>query len=184
MPTYFGMKSIFSFTAALFVLASTAVAELETSSEIISLEAGIVCAPEPVGSIPAPGTVAGTTHVIDKEPEFVSTTQRVPAVLGVGFGVKTRAAAPEGIDVVTMVVTHPAMGPENTTTQNFQTRISGEDASLTFYQFDFTYELVLGMWQFTAISGDAALYTVAFEVVDPRQVPELAGVCGYLELLS
>lgn len=184
MPNCLGMKSIASIASTLLLFAGAAQADLASSSDIASLEAGIVCAPEPVGSLPAPGTVAGTTHVIDTEPQFVSTAQRVPAVLGVGFGVKSRSTALDGIDGVTMVVTHPAMGDENVTAQNFETRISGDTPSLTFYQFDFAYELVLGTWQFTAMSGKDTLYSVAFEVVDPRQVPELVGVCGYLELLS
>lgn len=178
------MKSAISFIVAFCLTASAAVADLAASSDIASLEAGIVCAPEPIGATPAPGTVAGTTHVIETEPDFVSTTRRVPAVLGVGFGVKSRSAAPDGIDDITMVVTHPAMGDADTTQQNFVTRISGADLSLTFYQFDYAYELVLGTWQFTAMSDGKALYSVTFEVVDPRQLPELAGVCGYLELLS
>jgi len=34
------------------------------------------------------------------------------------------------------------------------------------------------------MSGDTILYSVNFEVVDPRQIPELADVCGYQDLLS
>ena len=178
------MKSLLSVFASLLLLASTAAADFAASSDIASVEAGIVCAPEPIGSLPAPGTLAGATHIIAAEPDFVSTTQRGPAVLGIGFGVKSMSTQPAGIDGVTIILTHPAMGNADVTTQTFETRISGNSTSLTFYQFDFAYELVLGTWQFTAMSEGEALYTVAFEVVDPRQIPELAGVCGYLELLS
>jgi len=151
---------------------------------ISEIEAGVVCAPDPVDSVPAPDTVAGTTHVIDVEPRFVSVTRVVPAALGVGFGVKSRSTDPAGLAPVTMVLTHPPMGPEKTVEQRFVTRISGQAASLTFYQFDYGYELVPGTWTFTAMQGDAALYSVAFEVVEPHMLPDLATACGYLNLLS
>ncbi|MCK0096876.1 DUF3859 domain-containing protein [Yoonia sp. F2084L] len=178
------MKPTYTLTAVLCLSMTVASADIATSSEIASLEAGIVCAPDPIGSVPAPGTVAGTTHIIAEEPDFVSTTRQVPAVLGVGFGVKAQAVATGGLDGINMVLTHPKMGATNATMQTFATRISGSDPSLTFYQFDYSYELVLGTWEFTAMSGDQALYSVSFEVVDPRAVPQLANACGYLELLS
>lgn len=178
------MKPTYTLTAVLCLSVSFASADIAASSAIASLEAGIVCPPEPIGSSPAPGTVAGTTHIIAEEPEFVSTVRQVPAVLGVGFGVKAQAVAAEGIEGVNMVLTHPELGDTNATVQTFATRISGSDPSLTFYQFDYSYELVLGTWEFTAMSGDEALYSVSFEVVDPRALPQLANACGYLELLS
>lgn len=154
------------------------------SPEIANLEAGVICPPESVGSSPAPGTVAGATHIIDIDPPFVSTSRRVPAVIGIGFGVKAMAADGLGLDDVTMVVTHPPMGKEQVRTQSYGTRISGVAPSLTFYQFDYPYELVTGLWQMTAVRNDEVLYHTSFEVVPARQVPELASICGFENLLS
>lgn len=158
--------------------------ETVRSSAIASVQVGILCAPESVGSIPAPDTLAGKTHVIETEPAFAATSRRVPASIGVGFGVKSQAQDVDGLTGVTMVVTHPPMGADAVTVQSFETSISGGNPSLTFYQFDYAYELVLGTWQFTAMAGEEVLYTAAFDVVDPRLVPELAGICGYLDLFS
>jgi hypothetical protein len=83
-----------------------------------------------------------------------------------------------------MVVAHPPMGANAVELQSFQTRISGAGPSLTFYQFDYAYELVKGTWSMTAMSDETALFSITFEVVDPRDAPALAGVCGFLELLS
>ncbi len=171
--------------AILFCLAtSAATAEVTTSNTIASMEAGIICPPPTVGSTPAPGTLAGTTHIIAEEPPFVSNARQVPAVLGLGFGIKAQSVAAAGIAPVTVIVTHPPMGDTNATVQSFQTSISGQDPSLTFYQFDYTYELARGPWTMTAHYGADVLFSVDFEVVDPARTPELAGVCGYLELLS
>ncbi len=155
-----------------------------TGSKIAGLEAGVICPPEPVGSSPAPGTLAGTTHIIDEDPPFVSNTQTVPAVIGIGFGVKALAADLGGLQDVVLVVTHPPMRKEKVSTQSYQTRISGHAPSLTFYQFDYAYELVIGPWKMTAMQGDTILYQTSFEVVPPQKVPELAGACGYEHLLS
>lgn len=178
------MKPVLALCVLLGLSMTPALADDVSAAPITFLETGIICPPEPIGSAPAPGTLAGVTHVLGQEPEFVAKTRQVPAVLGVGFGIKAQAGNADGISAVNMVVTHPAMGREGVTSQSFMTRISGNGTSLTFYQFDYAYELVTGTWQFTAMSGDTILYSVNFEVVDPRQMPELADVCGYQDLLS
>jgi hypothetical protein len=118
------------------------------------------------------------------DPPFVSNSRIVPATIGVGFGVKARATDAGGLQDVIMVVTHPPMGKEKIQTQSFQTRISGDASSVTFYQFDYAYELVTGRWQMTAMHGETVLYQASFDIVPPQRVPELAGACGYEDLLS
>lgn len=149
-----------------------------------SVEAGVICAPETTGVLDAPDTVAGTTHIIAEEPPFVALTRRVPAVLGIGFGIKSRTVDFDGLEGVTMTVTHPPMGSGGATQQSFPTTIRGTDPSLTFYQFDFNYELLPGIWQMTAEHGGEVLFRTTFEVLPPDQVPELAEICGFEELLS
>ena len=89
-----------------------------------------------------------------------------------------------GLNGVTMKVTHPPMGTGGATVQTFETVIRGTDPSLTFYQFDFGYELLPGIWQMQASVGDEVLYRTTFEVLPPELVPELAEVCGFEDLLS
>lgn len=151
---------------------------------IVSLETGVICPPKTTGTRPAPDTVAGLTNVIEDEPPFVSTVNKVPAVLGIGFGAKAQSGTPFGIDNVTMTITHPAMGESGAKRQSFQTSISGLDTSITFYQFDFDYELLPGTWTMTATDGDQVLYSTEFQVVPPQAVPELASICNFEELLS
>lgn len=154
------------------------------SDQMASVEAGVICAPETTGELAAPGTIAGTTHLIAEEPPFIAVTRSVPAVLGVGFGIKSRSVDIMGLDGVTMTVTHPPMGDNAVTTQTFETVIRGTDPSLTFYQFDFDYELLPGTWQMQASAGDQVLYRATFEVLPPELVPELAQACGFEDLLS
>lgn len=155
-----------------------------TSPAMASVEVGVICAPDTLGVQPAPGTVAGTTHVIAEEPPFVATTRRVPAVLGIGFGIKSRTLDSDGLSGVAMTVTHPPMGDTGAISQTFTTTIRGTDPSLTFYQFDYDYELLPGIWQMEASFGGETLYRTTFEILPANQVPELAEICGFTELLS
>ncbi|RYH04323.1 DUF3859 domain-containing protein [Salipiger sp. IMCC34102] len=153
------------------------------SDRLSSFETGVICPPPSVGEAPAPGTVAGTTHLIEEEPPFVSNASRVPAVLGLGFGAKAQARG-LGLADVEIEVTHPPMGPDGATRQSFRSRIDAFAPSLTFYQFDFAYELVQGLWQIEATKDGETLYRKTFEVVAPDQMPELARICGFENLLS
>lgn len=173
------------FTAlALLLLASSAIADIIKGDAVQSLDVGIICPPDAMDSAPAPDTLAGSTHIITEDPPFVSNARVVPAALGVGFGVKAQSVAPGGITAITMRVSHPPMGDEGRTQQSFLTNMSGQSPSVTFYQFDHSYELVQGTWEMAAFAGDSQLFSVSFEVVDPRRLPELAGACNFVDLLS
>jgi hypothetical protein len=148
-------------------------------------EAGVLCAQEGGTVRLAPDTLAGTTYVVEDAPQFVSTNRVVPGVLGIGFGVRSGLASAIGQDGVLMTVTHPPLDDSGTTQQSFTTVVgSRDDPNITFYQFDYPYELALGKWTMTATYGAVTLYETTFTVVPPSALPELAGVCGYLDLLS
>lgn len=156
------------------------------SPDIGFFEAGVLCALDSGVARDAPGTVAGTTHVVETTPPFVNTERRVPAVLGIGFGVLSGTVKNQLLEGVTMTVTHPPLPGNGTTSQSFTTTIApSTDPRITFYQFDYGYELALGDWTLTTTMPDGTvLYKVTFTVVPPVQLPELAGACGYLDLLS
>lgn len=148
-------------------------------------EAGVICAQDSVVTRDAPDTVAGTTNVVENAPPFVSRARLVPAVIGIGFGVRAGLDSPVGQDGVTMTMAHPAFAGNGATKQSFLTSVGGKDTSgITFYQFDYGYELALGDWTMTARVGGVTLYKTTFTVVPPQALPQLAGACGYLDLLS
>ena len=161
-------------------------AEDDFVSPMIGLfEAGVLCAQEGGTVRSAPDTLAGNTYVVEGAPHFVSTDRLVPAVLGIGFGVRSGLASDLGQDGVLMSVTHPPMEGSGVTQQSFTTAVGSRDVpNVTFYQFDYGYELALGDWTMTASFGGVTLYETTFTVVPPSALPELAGVCGYLDLLS
>lgn len=169
--------------ALLLSLASPVLAQDTVSPAIAELLAGVVCAPEVVGTVPAPDTVAGISNVIDSDPPFVTSGRVVPAVIGIGFAIKARSAKRE-YPLVTMVITHPPMGDAGATRQSFDSRLAMTDLSLTAWQFEYDYELVPGPWTISAYDGDALLFSIAFDVVPPAMLPELAATCGYEDLIS
>lgn len=154
-----------------------------SAPRINDFQAGIFCAPEVVETVPAPGTVSGESNILEYTPDFVSTGRNVPAVLGMGFGVKS-SAKNVPIYNVTVHVTHPPMGPNGVTEQTYTTYIDSHDLSVSLYQFDYGYELVEGLWTMTALDGEDLLYRASFNVVPPNLVPDLASVCHYEHLLG
>ena len=145
------------------------------------LEAGVLCAQDGGVAREAPGTVSGTILSVESAPDFISTGRTVPAVIGVGFGVRSGVAGDLGVEGVTMTVTHPPFAGTGTTEQSFTTYVGTELApGITFYQFDYGYELALGEWTMTA----TVLYELDFVVVPPTALPELADICGYADLFS
>jgi hypothetical protein len=154
-----------------------------TSPRMAEVLSGVICSPEVVETQPAPDTIAGVSNVIAEDPPFVSEGRRVPAVIGVGFAVKARTVR-EDLFGLTVIVTHPPMGPEGVTRQSFVTDIGSADLSLIAWQFEYNYELVTGPWTISVSDGTEKLYTVGFDVVPPDMVPELAATCGFEALLS
>jgi len=168
---------------ALVLIAGPALAQDTLTSAIAELQAGVICAPEVISTVPAPDTVAGVSNIIDADPEFVTAGRVVPAVIGIGFAIKARSAKRD-YPFVTMVITHPPMGDAGATRQSYDSSIGRDALSLTAWQFEYDYELVPGPWTISAYDGEALLFTVAFDVVPPAMLPELASRCGYEDLLS
>ena len=176
---------IFSALAIGWGACTSAQAEDFQSPMLGFFEAGVLCAQDGGLVRDAPGTVAGTTHVVVDTPPFVSTGRMVPAVIGIGFGVRSGLAGSFEHDGVVMSVTHPPFAGSGTTEQTFTTRVGSQDApGITFYQFDYGYELALGEWTMTATASGITLYEATFTVVPPSALPELASVCGYQDLIG
>ena len=79
------------------------------------------------------------------------------------------------------------MGPTKATSQTYQSFISGVDPSLTFYQFDFDYELLPGIWQ-TITRFNPVLYLISgfrwsfFDVADVPVGVSLAAIVIFMAL--
>ena len=147
--------------AALFLAAPAAADQI--GPQVESWQAGAVC--------PASFTGNGS-------PAFVARTQTVPAVVGMGFGVRAQVNVPGGIPNVTIVVDHPPFA--GGTRQTFPASLSGQGMSGFYYQFETQAEAAPGTWTVTAMLGSQVIYSLQFDVVAPRQGDGLLQACGVL----
>lgn len=170
----------------LFLACSPALAGAEPGDVVADVigyfDAGIICSPEPLSTLPAPDTLAGTVNIIEGIPPFVSTSRIVPGLVGVGFGVVRSVISPDPFEV-TVIVRHPPMGADGVIEQSYSTLI-GQDPGVSLYDFEYPHEIVPGAWSIAATDGEQLLFEAHFTVVPPAKVPELAAICGYEALLS
>lgn len=107
--------------------------------------------------VKSPETTSGVTRVAPGTPILVASTNRVPAKIGVRFGMTyeiINVAAPDGQIKVTKIARHPKITkPDGTTSEGFtfaepQWIKGGRVVGWTGYGFDHDYELAAGDWEF------------------------------------
>ena len=178
------MRFVVTLLFVLTIAAQPVAAQLARSSAIGWIEAGIICATDTGQYREAPGTITGRAHAPTQEPPFVSNSQVVPAVLGVGLGIKARSDPDVGLLPVEVILSHPPMGDGGVTRQTFPSLITPDSNAIIFFQFDHDYELVTGAWSLTAMRDGQTVFRANFQVVSPDQMTDLADTCDYRDLLS
>ena len=143
------------------LLATPVAAEQIIGPGIAELDVGVIC-PSITGRV-----------------DFAAHTTVVPAELGMGFGVRARATAPQGLTDVAVVIHHPPF-PDSAGEDAlvYRAAISGQGPSGFFFRFESEEELALGDWSLSALQDGALLYRVDFRVVDPEPGDQLLRTCG------
>jgi len=151
-----------------------------TNPDLIDgFEYGLVCDTRVVGTTEAPDTDIGEIIIIAGNVVFSSHGTLVPAIHGLSFGVKIRAAGDTQLDGVTFRVTHPPLIGTGTTEQSWQGFIEANRLSAQLYSFDLPAELVTGTWTLAAYQGDTLIYRVPFKVIPPKTAPTyLKSLCN------
>ncbi|WP_422827148.1 DUF3859 domain-containing protein [Thalassococcus sp. BH17M4-6] len=147
-------------------------------ARLITLTQGIFCEVESSDSVAAPGTVAGKIDLYDYVPEFQWIGGRVPAVMGLSFGLRSVTVSDQPLQGVVISLTHPPFRGSGATQQSYVTSLGGPGPSINAYTFDLPEELVTGTWTFTANHNGREVYRASFEVVPPQAEPEIANSCG------
>jgi len=135
---------------------------------------GIYCSPEIKERQEAPETTLGYIEVFSGMPEIRFQQQKVPARLGVSFGVVVTSAN----DVPSVRVETWQPGQE--TPDIYYTGYIAGGSSMRGFTFDFKEELLLGVWRMEAWEGETRLYSVEFEVVPPSTLPGIGSDCTFL----
>ncbi len=169
--------------ALISLLLSAPAAFAETG--ILSLGGyGVICEITPDGQRTAPGTVSGVLNVIDQTREIDVITDRVPAELGLSFGIRaemTDGATGMSVDVV---VTHPPMGDSGQTVEIWDTWLAPDDSALNLFSFEAPFELIEGPWLFQMMLDGEVLLEKAFVVTPAGTVPEVQSTCHGAMILS
>ncbi len=167
----------------LFVLCVAQAGSAQTPS--VTLDAyGVLCAVEVQGQRPAPDTASGTMNLIEQERQFDVVTTRVPARIGLSFGIRAKRAPGSGVGDVRIVVTHPPLGPQGITRQSWVTPMDDVRPSLNLFSFENDHELVQGRWTFRVIDNGRPVMEQAFDVVGPWGAQEVTDICYSSEITS
>lgn len=142
--------------------------------EIAGLDFGVFCAWQQMDRAPAPGTETGWIHVPLDEIDFTWQGQQiVPAVIGLGFGIKATGARGFATAVGEVRVYRPGRALPET----WASDITDFGPTLAFFRFDRSDELIPGRWVIEGWDRDRLLYRVEFDVVPPAALPGIASAC-------
>ncbi|UYV36445.1 DUF3859 domain-containing protein [Rhodobacteraceae bacterium D3-12] len=142
---------------------------------------GVYCGIEgPKQKLAAPGTVLGYIQVTEADTTATVQTTRVPAALGLSFGVSIRLAEEQSNTAVEFRVTHPTGRPGERITERWTTQLSGAGPSLNRFAFDYPEELILGLWVLEVVQAGEVVLRKSFDVVAPEAAADVLSQCsGY-----
>jgi len=136
---------------------------------------GLVCPSGNAVELPAPGTHLGVIKQREGWQKIEYTTQVIPMVNGIGFGVE--AAPLQDLTGVQVTVFHPPYPGTNVTEESWISDFSTDAQNLSFFTFEFPFELVEGRWAIQATHRGNILYAVEFDVVPASRFPDIDGLC-------
>ena len=159
---------------------------LAEEAAVLQLDSyGVYCKAEgPSTRLPAPGTVLGYVHITRTDTEATVVTTRVPATLGIAFGVALRAPADQPDFNAEFRITHPTATPGERITERWVSHFSPQGPVLNQFRFEFPEELNTGLWVMEVYHADARIFRQAFEVVAPEAAGDILAQCSGFAPLS
>ena len=159
------------------------VAQADTS-RLGDVNFGIICPVGDVVRIPAEGTKLGYITQRQGAQQISLTTQTIPLVSGIGFGVRSTNISGGALGPIQITVKHPKFPGHASTQDTWTDTFETDSVNFNFFTFEFPFEMQTGAWTFTASQFDRPLYSVSFQVVEATSVPHLAAVCAGPSLTS
>ena len=172
------MRSIFISLILLTSLSASGALNLTEEPYAKVTNYGIVTnEPQPKAVLIEPSAPSGIMRKFSaKDMAFLETTDRIPARLGIRFGLAFEIYNLPNLPHIALRtrVLHPPMKkPDGKTTTEFEyvrrlTVKSGTTYGGTSYRFDETYEVLPGTWLFEYFLGNTKLFSKDFLVVDGK----------------
>jgi Domain of unknown function (DUF3859) len=138
------------------------------------LDYGLIKVPVDQDAVAAPQTPSGTAHILHSPPIITTTTNRIPAKLGVAFGIVyeiSDSTAKDGDEMnANVVMSFPTMvKPDGSKSKGFtwsnkSVFKDGKTWGIIEYSFDHDYELAPGLWRFEISVGGKILGSQDFTV--------------------
>ncbi len=148
------------------------------AAQVRLVDAGIVCPRETSGELrEAPGTEAGVIRTIDQTTGFDLPDRTVPMLDLLGFGFRTALEPGVPATAVTVVVTHPPMGPRGVERQEWTDTMIPEEDSLNLFTFELEYEKVAGDWAFAIEIDGVPAVSVPFSVSATENLDRVQQAC-------
>lgn len=172
---------------ALLALAQTAQAGNTTAfaeHPLVLDQFGVICEIFPEGQRAAPDTVSGILNVVEQDQPIDVETVRVPAELGLSFGIRATLAPGTALTGIDVVVTHPPMGGAGQTVERWGATFNAGEVNLNLFTFEEEYELVQGPWLFQLISDGEVLLQQPFLVTARGSVPDVQQTCYGARIVS
>lgn len=145
---------------------------------------GVICEVELQGTRPAPETLSGQLNLIDQNRTIDVESVQVPAEIGLSFGIRATLSPGAAVPEVTVIVTHPPMGPNGVTVERWTAAMNFGETALNLFTFENDYELVEGAWMFQLEHDGRTLLQQPFEVTAPGSVPAVQKACFAAEVIS
>lgn len=134
--------------------------------------------PKPKAVLVEPSAPSGILRkYAAKEMAFLETTDRIPARLGIRFGLAFEIYNLPNVPHIALRtrVLHPPMKkPDGTTSTEFEYTprlavTNGTTYGGTSYRFDHDHEVLPGAWLFEYYLGESKLFSKSFTIIDTRK---------------
>lgn len=140
---------------------------------------GVYCGPENSAvKQAAPGTVLGYIELTDADTTATVKTTRVPASLGISFGVAVQLTPELGDHSAEFRVTHPTGKPGERITERWTSQFSSAEPALNRFAFDFPEELNPGLWVMEVAHEGQVVLRQSFDVVAPEAAADILSFCS------
>jgi len=165
-------------TVTLVVCAAAAQADGFAAPPLIYMQHGVNCVPQEGRIVSGQDTVDGEVIVRrSASPPVLVPTSTVPAKVGLALMIAFRVAKDAPAGTLRASVTHPPMGPQNTTRQTWQIDIAGGQNKAFGYAIEDSFEEVPGPWTFALDLEGTRVLERTFVVVPPEDAPDVMARC-------
>lgn len=168
-----GARGLRLVLAALILSASPVAGRAEGESwsdpkRVANVRVGIFCPPSVTSKSDGADTIRGDISRYSDRPALGKSTNIIPAVDHILFGVEALERPTTG-DAVVIDVTHPPLGPDGVRHESWVTHMRVGEGSFSGYELGLSDGSPMGRWTISGTRNGKKLFSASFEVVRPSK---------------